>query len=470
DTLSTTLAVTATDRAGNQTTQPFTLFKDTISPTVTIAVPPVAPLHFRVSWLGQDGESGLRDYDVQYKVGVAGTWTSWLTNTSQTEAPFVGERDQSYYFRVQATDNVNNTSAWVEAGPVVVSAVTKYYYHGDQRVAMRQGDVVYYLHSDHLGSTSLTTDITGTVVAETRYLPYGEERWKNEAQPTDFAFTGQRAERGFGLMDYNARYYDPWLGRFVSADTVVPEAGNPQDWNRYSYAANNLLKFNDPSGHCRGLSGAAFDICAEAILAVAPAVHKANELADSVDNLVNAVGGSEWDAVGWRVEVSGGILVAGDLNIDVVMKRPDLAYDEKGLHFKEGAVDIFTSYGAQGADIGVGVSTGPLFIYNLPSLDDYTGTTNFLGASGFGLLEGVGGAEANVFWSPQSNSEGTTTWGWHVGGGVGFEIFAGGGVSQTDYLEDFYNDRIVPIVGDFGIDIPQKEPWFWEKGKMWGSN
>jgi hypothetical protein len=272
------------------------------------------------------------------------------------------------------------------------------------------------------------------------------------------------------LMDYNARYYDPWLGRFVSADTVVPEAGNPQDWNRYSYAANNLLKFNDPSGHCRGLSGAAFDICAEAILAVAPAVHKANELADSVDNLVNAVGGSEWDAVGWRVEVSGGILVAGDLNIDVVMKRPDLAYDEKGLHFKEGAVDIFTSYGAQGADIGVGVSTGPLFIYNLPSLDDYTGTTNFLGASGFGLLEGVGGAEANVFWSPQSNSEGTTTWGWHVGGGVGFEIFAGGGVSQTDYLEDFYNDRIVPIVGDFGIDIPQKEPWFWEKGKMWGSN
>jgi hypothetical protein len=34
-----------------------------------------------------------------------------------------------------------------------------------------------FIHADHLGSTSLTTDITGTVVAETRYLPYGEERW-----------------------------------------------------------------------------------------------------------------------------------------------------------------------------------------------------------------------------------------------------------------------------------------------------
>jgi hypothetical protein len=90
-------------------------------------VPPVAPLRFWVSWSGQDGESGLRDYDVQYKVGVAGTWTSWLTDTTQTQADFVGERDQSYYFRVQASDNVNNTSAWVEAGPVTVSTVAKYY-------------------------------------------------------------------------------------------------------------------------------------------------------------------------------------------------------------------------------------------------------------------------------------------------------------------------------------------------------
>jgi RHS repeat-associated protein len=88
------------------------------------------------------------------------------------------------------------------------------------------------------------------VVAETRYLPYGEERWITGTLVTDFTFTGQRAERGFGLMecaaspkhsggDYNARYYDPWLGRFVSADTVVPEAGNAQDLNRYAYAGNN---------------------------------------------------------------------------------------------------------------------------------------------------------------------------------------------------------------------------------------
>jgi RHS repeat-associated protein len=127
--------------------------------------------------------------------------------------------------------------------------VTKYYYHGSQRIAMRQDDVVYFIHSDHLGSTSLTTDITGTVVAETRYLPYGEERWITGTLVTDFTFTGQRAEAGFRLMDYNARYYDPGLGRFVSADTVVPEYANPQSLNRYAYTFGNPLKYRDPSGH-----------------------------------------------------------------------------------------------------------------------------------------------------------------------------------------------------------------------------
>jgi RHS repeat-associated protein len=148
--------------------------------------------------------------------------------------------------------NQTQSGPWsftVSRGTAPSLGVTKYYMLGSQRIAMRQDDVVYFIHADHLGSTSLTTDITGTVVAETRYLPYGEERWITGTLVTDFTFTGQRAERGFALMDYNARYYDPGLGRFVSADTVVPEAGNPQALNRYAYANNNPLRYNDPSGH-----------------------------------------------------------------------------------------------------------------------------------------------------------------------------------------------------------------------------
>ena len=73
-------------------------------------------------------------------------------------------------------------------------------------------------------SASLTTDASGNPVAQARYLPYGQERWTSGPAQTDFTFTGQRAERGFGLSDYNARYYDPYLNRFASpdADTIIP--------------------------------------------------------------------------------------------------------------------------------------------------------------------------------------------------------------------------------------------------------
>ena len=56
------------------------------------------------------------------------------------------------------------------------------------------------------------------------------------------------ATEGFGLMFYNARFYDPALGRFTSADTIVP--GGVQGWDRYAYTNNNPVLYNDPSGHC----------------------------------------------------------------------------------------------------------------------------------------------------------------------------------------------------------------------------
>ncbi len=50
-------------------------------------------------------------------------------------------------------------------------------------------------------------------------------------------------------MDYNARYYSPTLGRFISPDTIVPEPGSSGGFNRYRYTRNNPLKYVDPSGH-----------------------------------------------------------------------------------------------------------------------------------------------------------------------------------------------------------------------------
>jgi RHS repeat-associated protein len=52
-----------------------------------------------------------------------------------------------------------------------------------------------------------------------------------------------------GLYFYNARYYDPAIGRFISADSIIPHFGDSQSLNRYSYCLNNPLKYIDPNGH-----------------------------------------------------------------------------------------------------------------------------------------------------------------------------------------------------------------------------
>ncbi len=80
-----------------------------------------------------------------------------------------------------------------------------------------------------------------------RYTPFGETRFGDA--PTDRRFTGQREEAGIGLYDYGARFYSAAVGRFISADSIVPGAGNSQMLNRYAYVLNNPLKFVDINGY-----------------------------------------------------------------------------------------------------------------------------------------------------------------------------------------------------------------------------
>ncbi|HJS19229.1 MAG TPA: RHS repeat-associated core domain-containing protein, partial [Anaerolineales bacterium] len=142
---------------------------------------------------------------------------------------------------------------------VTGSTITKYYFAGNQRVAMRTNTTLYYLLSDHLGSTSLTTNVSGAVVSELRYKAWGETRYASGSTPTKYQFTGQYSNMNdFGLLFYHARWYDPYLNHFIQPDTIVPNLYNPQDWNRYSYARYNPLKYTDPSGHaavCEAESG-----------------------------------------------------------------------------------------------------------------------------------------------------------------------------------------------------------------------
>ena len=157
--------------------------------------------------------------------------TSYVTSTPVV-TKFVGEM-------YEETDNVG----------------TIFIFLGSQRVAAIDtisGSPMYY-HMDHLGSTNVMSDSNGNVAELLEYDPYGKiHRHDNLAGNTRLAkqqFTGKKLDDETGLIYFGARYYDPTLGRFITADTIVQNPSDPQTLNRYSYCGNNPINRIDPDGH-----------------------------------------------------------------------------------------------------------------------------------------------------------------------------------------------------------------------------
>lgn len=129
---------------------------------------------------------------------------------------------------------------------------TNYIFAGGTRIAAKSGTEVFYYHQDHLGSTRVVTDQNGQQVENTAYYPFGATQSDTGGVYVNHKYTSQEFDPETGLYYYNARYYNPVLGRFISADTLVPNPADPQALNRYSYVRNNPLIYIDPSGHSFG--------------------------------------------------------------------------------------------------------------------------------------------------------------------------------------------------------------------------
>ncbi len=140
---------------------------------------------------------------------------------------------------------------------------------GSRRVvSIRSDGHEQYYHPDHLGSASIVSDETGTIQEKIEYFPFGSYRERSDYNPSfpdvNYTFTDQEEDDEVGLYNYKARLYDPVLGRFLSADSVIPNPGDLQSYNRYSYCNNNPLIYTDPSGHFS--LGGLFESITESVL------------------------------------------------------------------------------------------------------------------------------------------------------------------------------------------------------------
>jgi RHS repeat-associated protein len=104
---------------------------------------------------------------------------------------------------------------------------------------------ITYTLTDALGSPVATTGTTGNVIDRTEYAPFGAPF----NRPVDgVGYTGHVMDQATGLVYAQQRYYDPMLGRFLSADPVSANPSTGYNFNRYWYGNNNPYKFTDPDG------------------------------------------------------------------------------------------------------------------------------------------------------------------------------------------------------------------------------
>jgi len=202
------------------------------------------------------------------------TWTSFNKPSGiSTANGYTGFSYDANHNRVLKT-TPTTTTAYI--GKIfqrtVMNGVTKdisNIYAGSKLVASIEEvaglSTIKYMHGDHLGSISVITDANGAVIERLRFDVFGAPVDPNTgtakatfgATNTERGYTGHEMDASTGLINMNARLYDPVLGRFLSADTVVPGSGNMQNFNRYAYVNNNPLIYTDPTGHFIFTIGAA---------------------------------------------------------------------------------------------------------------------------------------------------------------------------------------------------------------------
>lgn len=205
------------------------------------------------SWDGQNRPASIKmvapDVTTTFAYGPDGERISKSTPTpaaggcSGTPAPKV---------TLTLTGDIQRETKWACVSGSRTSTVTwTINPHMDAKIVRINGTAqTAFLHRDHLSTVRLVTGAAGAVQERSVYQPYGKRTSSvtSGAPAEPKGFIGERHNPETGLMYLHARYYDPEIGRFVSADTLDPILSGVGT-NRYAYADNDPVNKSDPNGH-----------------------------------------------------------------------------------------------------------------------------------------------------------------------------------------------------------------------------
>lgn len=183
------------------------------------------------------------------------------------------QKTKTYYNNYERIDYITGAKDelfYVWAGNELIAILKVFSQPGQPSISN-----IYYPMRDHLGSITHLMDINWTngamangVVEERSFDAWGRTRDPNNWQPYPIGGhpSGWRTDRGYtghehiwmptfsnfydnNIINMDGRLYDPLVGRMFSPDPYIPDGTNTQDYNKYIYARNNPLKYNDPDGN-----------------------------------------------------------------------------------------------------------------------------------------------------------------------------------------------------------------------------
>jgi RHS repeat-associated protein len=107
----------------------------------------------------------------------------------------------------------------------------------------------HFVQADGFGSTRWLTDASGGLTDSIEYDAFGSEISRTGSTDVEHLHRAERFDANVGHYDLRARLYNPANGRFLTQDTFLGVAADPQSLHKYLYANANPVLYSDPSGN-----------------------------------------------------------------------------------------------------------------------------------------------------------------------------------------------------------------------------